>query len=148
MAKLRQDQFNLTRLFYVTIDHLEAAVFHEAEGLNAQLDVVEYQEGGENTFRHKLVGPTRWSNIVLRRGTSDSLEFYEWVKECIQGKVQRKSGTIIALGRDHTTTVAEWQFKNAWPCRYQGPDFSTIRSPDMAIEEIELAHDGFEMIKG
>ena len=90
---LRQDEFNLTRLYYVTIDSVQCAVFHEAEGLTVQLDVQEYQEGGENTYYHKLVGLTRWSNIVLRRGTTSDLAFWQWIQDCINGKIERKTGS-------------------------------------------------------
>lgn len=148
---LPQDTINLTRLFIVTIDSLEAAVFTECEGLQVQLDVQEYQEGGENTYAHKLVGPARWSNIVLRRGTTADKAFFDWVNQTIQaslsgGKVERKTGSIIALARDHKTHVTEWRFRDAWPCRYRGPDFSTIQRVENAIEELELAHNGFEQV--
>lgn len=140
------DKYNQLYRFKVTIDEIEAADFREAEGLTAQREVVEYQEGGENTRTHKLVGQTRFSNIVLRRGTSASTDLFEWVKKTIDGTIERKNGAIIALDRKGEPVV-RWDFKNAWPCRYEGPDFRAGES-EVAIELIELAHDGFEMRRG
>jgi phage tail-like protein len=144
----KQDAYNQAAQFRVAVDGLDVADFRECEGLTVQLDVVEYHEGGENTFHHKRVGPTKWSNIVLRRGTTDSLKFHEWINKTLNGEIERLNGSITALDRDNNTPVARWEFRNAWPCRYRGPDFSKTNRTEMAIEELELAHDGFKMVKG
>jgi phage tail-like protein len=140
------DKYGQVYRFKVTIDEVEAADFTEADGLTVQREVVELNEGGENTHHHKLVGPTRFSNIVLRRGTSASTDLWDWVKQTIDGTVKRKCGSIIMLDRAGEP-VARWDFKNAWPCRYEGPQFRAGES-EIAIELIELAHDGFELKKG
>jgi phage tail-like protein len=140
------DKYQQGYRFKVTIDEIEAADFTEASGLTVQKEVLEYNEGGENTRHHKLVGATRFSNIVLRRGTSDSAALFEWVKQTIDGVVKRKNGSIIAVTRAGDP-IARWDFKNAWPCRYEGPQFRSGES-EIAIELIELAHDGFEMKTG
>jgi len=140
------DKFLQQYRFKVTLDEVEAADFVEARGLTAQRDVVEYHEGGENTRHHKLVGPTRYSNIILAHGTSDSTELWDWIKKAIDGEVKRKNGSIIALLRNGEPAGIRWDFKNAWPCRYEGPDFKAAVSV-MTIETLELAHDGFEMKK-
>lgn len=143
---VESDKFLQQYRFKVTLDEIEAADFVEADGLTAQRDVVEYHEGGENTHHHKLVGPTRFSNIVLRHGTSNSTELWDWIKKAIDGEVKRKNGSIIALKRNGEPAGLRWDFKNAWPCRYEGPRFKAAVS-EMAIEVLELAHDGFEMKK-
>lgn len=143
---IENDKYGQIYRFKVTIDEIEAGDFREASGLTVQREVVEYHEGGENTRHHKLVGPTRFSNIVLRRGTSSSTDLFDWVKKAIDGVVERKNGSIIALTRSGDP-LARWDFKNAWPCRYEGPNFVSGES-ETAIEVIELAHDGFEMKNG
>lgn len=142
---IENDKYAQIYRFKVTIDEVEAGDFREANGLTVQREVVEYHEGGENTRHHKLVGPTRYSNIVLRRGTSSSTDLFEWVKKVVDGKVERKNGSIMALNRDGKVLI-RWDFKNAWPCRYEGPDLR-VNESEVAIEVIELAHDGFEMKK-
>lgn len=143
---IENDKYQQGYRFKVTIDEIEAADFTEASGLTVQKEVLEYQEGGENTRHHKLVGATRFSNIVLRRGTSTSTSLFDWIKQTIDGVVKRKNGSIIAVTRKGDP-IARWDFKNAWPCRYEGPQFRGGES-ELAIELIELAHDGFEMKNG
>lgn len=142
---IENDKYAQIYRFKVTIDEVEAADFKEVDGLSVQREVVEYHEGGENTRHHKLVGPTRFTNIVLKRGVSDSTALFEWVKQAIDGSIKRRNGSIMALARNGDVLI-RWDFKNAWPCRYEGPDMRAGVS-EVAVELLELAHDGFEMKK-
>lgn len=140
------DLFNAHYRFRVEIDGLDGVTdFRAAEGLTVQLDVVELYEGGENSRHHKLIGGTRYGNLVFRRGTTDSLDLYSWVKETVLGNITRRNGAVTALNKAGEPVV-RWEFKNAWPCRYEGPDFAS-EANELAVESIELAHDGFEMKK-
>lgn len=39
--------------------------------------------------------------------------------------------------------VARWNFVNAWPMKWTGPSFNA-KNNDVAIETLELAHEGIE----
>ncbi len=133
--------------FLVEIDGVTQAMFREAEGLTVHRDVVEYQEGGENGRTHKLLGPTRWSNIVLRGGMTDNDDFFKWMKKAIDAApVERKNGSIMLVNQKGEVKC-RWDFTNGWPCRYEGPRLDSL-SNDVPIEALEIAHDGFEMKKG
>ncbi len=138
------DQLNKKFSYKVAIDGLDVVNFREVDGLSVQLDVVEYYEGGDNTHHHKLIGGTRYSNLVLRRGTTDCKALWDWIKQTLSGTIERKNGSIEALNQQGDPVV-RWDFKNAWPCRYEGPSFRGGES-GIAFEMIELAHDGFEMV--
>jgi phage tail-like protein len=139
------DKYHKIYQFKVEIDGVEAGGFRAADGLTVQREVVELEEGGENTRHHKLVGPTRWSNIVLRQGSSDSMDLWDWIKKAIDGTVERKCGSIMACNRAGDV-VTRWDFRDAWPCRYEGADFIADGS-ELPIELLELAHNGFEKTK-
>src|SRR5437763_13227700 len=81
--------------FTVEIDGITAAAFRSADGLNVSREVLEYQEGGENAKTHKLVGQTRWTNITLRSGVTGDTDFYKWMKQAVDGTIERKNGAII-----------------------------------------------------
>ena len=62
--------------------------------------------------------------------------------EGVRGNVQRRSGSIIV----HDATGAEkarWNFLDAWPTKWPRPTF-TAKGNDVAIETLELAHEGIE----
>jgi phage tail-like protein len=84
-------------LFLVEIDGVETARFQKCEGLEAETYVYEFEEGGLNTTTHKLYGRTRYPNLILEKGISDSEALYKWYKETLleDNKIERKNGSII-----------------------------------------------------
>src|ERR1043166_323718 len=109
--------------FHVEIDGITRAAFQEASGFNSTIDVVEHREGGENTTMRKLPGQTKYSNIVLKWGITDDLELYEWHRQAVLGNLQRRNGSIVGLDRQGNEIV-RWNFFNAWPSKYDGPDYN------------------------
>ena len=65
--------------FLVEIDGITQAGFSDVSGFGASTDPIEYREGGEpnNTVR-KLPGVTKWNNITLKWGLTDSRELFDW----------------------------------------------------------------------
>ena len=60
--------------FLVEIDGVTQAGFSDVSGFGATTDPIEYREGGENTTVRKLPGTTKYSNITLKWGLTDSKE--------------------------------------------------------------------------
>ena len=129
--------------FLVEIDGITRAAFHEVSGFDSTIDVIEHREGGENTTVRKLPGMTKHSNIVLKWGLADDADLYNWHRDAVNGKVQRRNGSIVLLDR-RGQEVKRWNFFNAWPSKWTGPDL-TAEGNDVAIETLELAHEGLEL---
>ena len=130
--------------FLVEIDGITRASFQQVSGIESTIDIVEYREGGQNTTPRKLPGQTKYGNVTLRWGITDDMELYDWHKDAVQGTVERKNGSIVQLGRDGAE-VARWNFVQAWPAKYTGPEFNA-EGTDVAIETMELAHEGMERV--
>jgi phage tail-like protein len=126
--------------FLVEIDGITRAAFHEVTGFDSTIDVIDHREGGENTTLRKLPGMTKHANIVLKYGLTDDAELYQWHRNAVNGNVQRKNGSIVLLDRQGQEK-ARWNFVNAWPSKWKGPDFNA-EGNDVAIETIELSHEG------
>lgn len=139
MAVERRDPYRNFR-FRVEVEGIQQAGFSEVSGYDASIDVVEYREGNQVTTVSKLPGLTKYGNITLKWGVTDSIELFEWMNACIQGTVTRKTVTIIALNEEGSD-VATWQVIEAWPTKYTAPDFKGTGN-EVAIEALELAHEG------
>lgn len=126
--------------FKVSIDAITVG-FAECTGLDAEVSVIEYREGGDHIVR-KLPGLVKYQNITLKRGVTDSLELYNWFKAITQGQDDRRDGSIVLLD-DAMKEVTRWHFKSAWPCKYQGPKLNA-KGNEVAIEILELACEGIE----
>lgn len=129
--------------FLVEIDGITRAAFHEASGFDSSIDVIDHREGG-NIVLNKLPGMVKYSNISLKRGITDDRELFDWHMQWVKGDpaAKRKNGSVILLDRQGQEKV-RWNFINAWPAKWTGPSF-TSEGNDVAIETLELAHEGLE----
>jgi phage tail-like protein len=133
-------------LFLVEIDGIETARFQKCEGLEAETCIYEFEEGGLNATTHKLYGGTRYPNLILEKGISDSEVLYKWYKETLleDKKIERKNGSII-LKNTENNEIKRWNFFRAFPCRWIGPRLETNMGSQFAVERIEIAHEGIEV---
>ncbi len=127
--------------FRVEIDGLSIASFSECTGLSSRVDVIEYREGGDQTIR-KLPGLRRFGDIVLKRGITKSSELQDWHAKILNGKPDRRNGSVILLD-DEGREVVRWNFFNAFPQKWEGPDLKG-EGLDVAIESITLSCEGLE----
>ncbi|MGB9180928.1 MAG: phage tail protein [Pyrinomonadaceae bacterium] len=128
--------------FLVEIDGITQAGFSDCSGFGANTDPIEYREGGENKTPRKLPGLTKYPNITLKWGLTDSRELYDWYRDVVNGKIKRRNGSIILLDLEGKEKV-RWNFFNAWPTKWDGPDF-TAKGNDVSVETLELVHEGIE----
>jgi phage tail-like protein len=126
----------------------EIGAFTEVSGLTVEVDLVEVKEGGQNHFSHKLPGPMKWPNIILKRGVTDSDNLFEWFSKTSgegfagEGSALTRTQGQITLTDAAGSTVRGWTFEEAFPVKWTGPTL-TSSSSDAAIEELEIAHHGF-----
>jgi phage tail-like protein len=139
-APTRTDPY-LSFNFRVEIDGITSASFQEVSGLEGSIDVIEFREGGDSIVR-KLPGLTRYANILLKRGLTDSRELWDWWQEGAAGGVQRRNASVVLLDRERAE-VARWNVFAAWPVRYVVSVLDAERGA-VAIETLELAHEGLE----
>lgn len=126
--------------FYVMFNDAVQGVFTEVSGLQIEMDVMEYQEGGNNGFVYRLPGFSKVSNITLKRGMTKSNDFFTWCAQTASGKFSRKNVTIVMYNTSGQELV-HWNFLNAYPVKWIGPQFQASAAA-AAIETLELAHEG------
>ncbi len=133
-------QFN----FRVEIDGVTTAAFKNVEGLDSETEVIEYQDG-DDLFLRKRPGRTKYSNIVLKRGYVSTDELWQWRKRVMEGKVDRKSGSIV-LNNDNGDEVMRYNFFEAWPCKWKGFSLDG-KGTDVAVEELEFVVERWERVQ-
>lgn len=128
--------------FLVEIQGLVVGGFSDVSGLQAEIEVHDYREGGVNDYIHRLAGPVRYpSNLVLKRGISDAQELWQWHCEVRSGTITRRNITILLL--DATgATVKAWHLEKAYPVRWVGPELKG-EANTVAVETLEFVHRGF-----
>jgi phage tail-like protein len=125
-----------------------AVGFAEVSGLNSELEIEEYREGGRNIGPRRFPKWGRYQNLVFRRGIASSTMLWDWWAAVISLSYTlptttappRRSGVILLEDVNHVA-LAGWFFVNALPERLVGPALNA-RSSEIAIEALELSHEG------
>lgn len=119
--------------------------FSEVSGLTQEAQAIEYRDGAMQDFSSiKMPGLRKFSNIVLKRGIikSDN-DFAKWLSEIKMNTVTRRDVLISLLNEKHEPVMV-WKVHQAFPVKVEGPALKATGN-EVAIESIELAHEGLEV---
>jgi phage tail-like protein len=131
---------------------LADGAFQECSGLEIEMDVQEYQEGGRNNGVIRRVGRAKFPSIVLKRGmfhqTGGKADgaLWRWMQSIINGEypVQRYDGLVYVMSADNTVR-ATWHFDRGLPAKVKGPELNA-KTGEIAIEELTIAHEGLRLL--
>jgi phage tail-like protein len=138
----------------------ESFPFRSCGGLKSESSVVELEEGGFNGTTRKLIGRTKFPNIVLKQGLcTPNSQLWKLRQlflndgagqDLVSSKKGRQtpnrfSGTITQMGPNGAE--AKWLFTSGWVCKWEGPDLDATKN-EVSIESIEIAHEGLMMLAG
>lgn len=127
--------------------------FQECSGLEIEMDVQEYLEGGRNDGVIRRIGRAKYSTIVLKRGmfygedNKTNRDLWRWLQDVVSGKrpVARYDGIIeVKSPKVNGETVATWVFDRGLPAKIRGPELNG-KSGEIAIEELHIAHEGLRL---
>jgi phage tail-like protein len=133
--------------FRVEIGGIAVAGFSEVVIGPTTTEAIDYREGTDPPHVRKLSGLTKFANITLKRGLTDSLDLYHWYKQVIAGQLatsRRQVAIVIAdeAGADHSRFVVS----EAWPVKYE-PSELNAKGNEVIIETLELANEGIERVQ-
>jgi phage tail-like protein len=114
--------------------------FTQVTGFSSQTDVLEYAEGGQNTFVHRLPSRVKQGNITLKRGViSNEKALIDWYTKTV---VQVQPVTlVITLNDTEDKPIKVWNFRNAYPVKWTGGDLNAAGT-EFLTESLEVAHSG------
>lgn len=127
--------------FLVEIGGILGGGFTTVSGLESQVELESYQEGGVNGFVHQFPGQVTYPNLILTHGVTDLDLMWDWYWLTTQGRPLLLSGTIMLLN-NRRLPVMWWNFQGAYPVRWEGPSFDAGNATQVAVEKIELVHRG------
>lgn len=136
MPNRREFDHLVSSKFKVEIEGVTVAAFTSFEGIESETEVIQFDDGDDLIVR-KRPGRTHYSNLVLKRGYINTSELWDWYKNVIDGTIERKSGSIIALA-DNGTEILRYNFFEGWPCKWKGFVFDADKRGTL-FEEIEIA---------
>jgi phage tail-like protein len=137
--------------FHFALD-IQGAVkgyFTEVSGIGSETEVAEQKVVNEKGIQVvlKVPGRLKWGDITLKRGLTSSMDLWKWRKKVEDGdaKSARMNGSITMFDQS-LKTVAQWDFKNAWPSKISGPTPKSD-SNELQVEEITIVHEYIARVK-
>lgn len=131
--------------FYVGLETEISASFSECSGLSVKLKTETYYEGGVNDQQRIFLGQPQFSEVILKRGMTDDLVFWEWVSQILSGKKERRNVNITVFNQAGETMQC-WTLIGAVPVGWKAPSLQA-NSNTVAIEELTLAYEGLKIAK-
>lgn len=119
--------------------------FSEVTGLTQEVQAIEYRDGSFPEYSSiKMPGLRKYSNITMKRGVikADN-DFFKWLSTVKLNTVERRDITISLLNENHEPVMV-WKAHNCFPVKVEGPQLKASGN-EVAIESIEIAHEGLEV---
>lgn len=119
--------------------------FSEVSGLTQEVQPIEYRDGSFPEYSSiKMPGLRKYNNITLKRGImKGNNNFSVWLGTVKMHTVERRD-LIISLLDETLMPVMTWNVHNAFPVKVEGSQLKATGN-EVAIESIEIAHEGLEL---
>ena len=122
--------------------------FSEVSGLSQEIQAIEYRDGlmPGTTLPLKRPGLHKAGNVTLKRGiVAGNYDLYNWFNNNGNPNVERRDLTISLLN-DEQQPVFVWKILQAFPVKCEGPGLKATGN-DIAIESLDLVHEGIQLVK-
>lgn len=118
--------------------------FSDVSGLGVDISYSEYRNGNErfNTVR-KIPNTFKVDDVTLKRGLVGSDDLFQWLKTVRDGEKDPRNVTITLLD-EARQPVATFRLRNAQPKKWTGPTLAAKGGGEVAMEELQLVHEGIE----
>jgi phage tail-like protein len=84
-------------------------------------------------------------DVTLKRGLVDTSDLWAWISDTRTNGVDAQRDVTITMRDEANNPVQVYKLYNVVPKGYTGPTLSGKGSGDLAIEELVLTAEGFEI---
>ena len=97
--------------------------------------------------RSILLGMAKNNNITLKRGKFEGdFDLNLWLEEIADERATKRRDVTIRLLNEKHSPVAAWTAARCFPVKVSAPDLKSDAN-EVAIESIEIAHEGLKLMK-
>jgi phage tail-like protein len=126
----------------------EVMSFQEVSGLQVEVEELKYRAGDSKSFGvMKMPGMMKVGNVTMKKGVyKGDNKFWVWFNEIKMNTIKRKPLIISLLDETGAPTMT-WTLLNAFPLKITSTDLKA-EGNEVAIETIEIAHEGLTIANG
>jgi conserved hypothetical phage tail region protein len=119
--------------------------FQEVSGLEAEMEMESFNEGGENRFTYQLPKRTRYADITLKRGLFIQSPLIVWCREALENFQFAPANLTISLLNEQHEPIMSWYVVNAIPKKWTVSSFNAEQNA-IVVESITLSYRYFNII--
>jgi phage tail-like protein len=120
--------------------------FSDVSGLETDIHISEYRNGNEaEPHVRKMPGSHKVGDFTLKRGVVDSSDLWAWMTATRTTGVAAQRDVVIKLNDESGNPVQQWKLRGVVPMKYTGPTLAGKGGGDVAIEELVLSAEGYEI---
>lgn len=124
------------------------ASFTEVTGLVMEREKIEYRHSAEKGLNKiAMPGLVKNNNITMKRGKFDGdRDLNDWLEEVAAERVEDRRDVTITLLNERHEPVASWTASRCFAVKLTAPDLKSDAN-EVAIESIEIAHEGLKQLQ-
>lgn len=122
--------------------------FTEVTGLVMEREKIEYRHSNSPDFNKiAMPGLVKNGNITCKRGKFEGdFQLNEWFDAVANDRAGGRRDLVIKLLDEKHKPVAAWSATRCFPVKVMAPDLKSDAN-EVAIESIEIAHEGLKLMK-
>lgn len=135
--------------FHFQVDWGGAKIsFTEVTGLVMEREKIEYRHSDSKDLNKiAMPGMAKNNNITLKRGKFEGdFDLNLWLEEISDERANKRRDVTIRLLNEKHNPVAAWTAARCFPVKVTAPDLKSDAN-EVAIESIEIAHEGLKLMK-
>lgn len=119
--------------------------FQEVSGLDVEMEMENFTEGGQNRFTWQLPKRARYSDLTLKRGMFMNSPVIKWCKEAFENFSFAPANLHISLLNEQHAPVLTWYIVSAIPKKWSVSAFNAQEN-SIVVESITLTYQYFNVV--
>jgi phage tail-like protein len=120
--------------------------FSDVSGLTSEVHISEYRDGNEKEAHvRKIPGSHKNGDVTLKRGVVNSKDLWDWMQAVRKTGVDAQRDVTVTLRDEAGNNVQVWQLRSVVPMKYTGPTLAGKGGGEVAMEELVLSVEGYEI---
>lgn len=120
------------------------ARFMEVSGLNVEMEMESFKEGGQNRFTHQLPVRSKYDDLTLKRGMIQGSLLRDWCRDAFDSFVFSPADLLIFLLDENHAPIYNWKVVGAIPKKWQVSNFNAGDNA-IVVETLILSYKYFEL---
>ncbi|MFT3933653.1 MAG: phage tail protein [Chitinophagaceae bacterium] len=137
--------FHFLASFELSPQTSEDARFQEISGLEAEMEMEIFTEGGENRFTWQVPKRARYSDITLKRGLYIGSPLINWCRDALENFSFAPVNIHISLLNEQHTPIMTWYVIKAIPKKWSVSSFNAEEN-SIVVESVTLSYRYFNVI--